>query len=141
MITIGSRKSKLAMWQTETVAGYLNDAGMETQISSMETIGDKILDTSIAKIGSKGVFTVELEDQLASGMTDIAVHSAKDMQSQLPEGFVLIAFTEREKVNDVLLSTDQLNRYNRQRTALGCRDFVCEEKGFSQTPLSPCYNC
>ncbi|MGB3211206.1 MAG: hydroxymethylbilane synthase [Desulforhopalus sp.] len=106
MITIGSRKSKLAMWQTETVAGYLNEAGMETQISSMETIGDKILDTSIAKIGSKGVFTVELEDQLASGATDIAVHSAKDMQSQLPEGFDLIAFTAREKVNDVLLSTD-----------------------------------
>ena len=58
MIKIGTRKSKLAMWQTETVAGYLNGAGMETQISSMETIGDKILDTSIAKIGSKGVFTV-----------------------------------------------------------------------------------
>ncbi len=95
------------MWQTETVAGYLNDAGIKTQISSMETIGDKILDTSIAKIGSKGVFTVELEEQLASGVTDIAVHSAKDMQSHLPEGFVLIAFTEREKVNDVLLSTDQ----------------------------------
>jgi hydroxymethylbilane synthase len=94
------------MWQTETIAGYLNDAGMETQISSMETIGDKKLDTSIAKIGSKGVFTVELEEQLASGLTDIAVHSAKDMQSQLPEGFALIAFTEREKANDVLLSTD-----------------------------------
>jgi hydroxymethylbilane synthase len=107
MIIIGSRKSKLAMWQTKTVAGYLNDAGIETQISSMDTIGDKILDTSIAKIGSKGVFTVELEDQLASGATDIAVHSAKDMQSQLPEGFVLIAFTEREKVNDVLVSTDR----------------------------------
>ena len=95
------------MWQTETVAGYLNDAGLETQISSMDTIGDKILDTSIAKIGSKGVFTVELEEQLAGGITDIAVHSAKDMQSQLPEGFALIAFTEREKVNDVLLSTDK----------------------------------
>ena len=107
MITIGSRKSKLAMWQTETVAGYLNDSGLETQISSMDTIGDKILDTSIAKIGSKGVFTVELEDQLAGGITDIAVHSAKDMQSQLPEGFALIAFTEREKVNDVLLSTNK----------------------------------
>jgi len=107
MITIGSRKSKLAMWQTETVAGYLNAAGMETKIISMETIGDKILDTSIAKIGSKGVFTVELEDQLANGKTDIAVHSAKDMQSQLPEGFVLMAFTEREKVNDVLVSTDR----------------------------------
>jgi hydroxymethylbilane synthase len=106
MIRIGTRKSKLAMWQTETVASSLNGAGMETEISSMETIGDKILDTSIAKIGSKGVFTVELEDQLASGTTDIAVHSAKDMQSQLPEQFRLIAFTEREKVNDVLVSLD-----------------------------------
>lgn len=94
------------MWQTDTVAGFLGDAGMKTEISSMETIGDKKLDTSIAKIGSKGVFTVELEEQLASGITDIAVHSAKDMQSQLPEGFTLIAFTEREKVNDVLLSRD-----------------------------------
>jgi len=94
------------MWQTETVAGSLNAAGMATEISSMETIGDKVLDTSIAKIGSKGVFTVELEEQLASGMTDIAVHSAKDMQSQLPEQFRLIAFTEREKVNDVLVSLD-----------------------------------
>lgn len=107
MITIGSRKSKLAMWQAETVARRLGEAGMATRINAMETIGDKVLDTSIAKIGSKGVFTAELEEQLASGATDIAVHSAKDMQSQLPEGFVLIAFTEREKVNDVLLSHDR----------------------------------
>ncbi len=106
MITIGSRKSKLAMWQTETVAACLNRNGMKTRINSMETLGDKILDTSIAKIGSKGVFTMELEEQLAGGVTDIAVHSAKDMQSHLPEGFNLIAFTEREKVNDVLLSLD-----------------------------------
>lgn len=106
MITIGSRKSKLAMWQTETVARALNAKGMETCICGMETKGDKILDTSIAKIGSKGVFTEELEEQLASGATDIAVHSAKDMQSQLPEGFSLIAFTRREKVNDVLVSDD-----------------------------------
>ena len=103
-ISIGSRKSKLAMWQTDTVAGMLEKDGMETKISSMETKGDKILDVSIAKIGSKGVFTVELEDQLSGGMTDIAVHSAKDMQSILPEGFELIAFTDREKPNDVLLS-------------------------------------
>ncbi len=107
MITIGSRKSKLAMWQTEKVARVLNDSGMETRINSMETKGDKILDVSIAKIGSKGVFTEELEVQLAGGITDIAVHSAKDMQSLLPEGFALIAFTEREKVNDVLVSTDK----------------------------------
>jgi hydroxymethylbilane synthase len=107
MIVIGSRKSKLAMWQTEMVAKILNDRGMETTVCAMETMGDKILDTSIAKIGSKGVFTEELEEQLASGATDIAVHSAKDMQSQLPEGFSLIAFTRREKVNDVLISPER----------------------------------
>lgn len=105
-IKIGSRKSRLAMWQTETVATMLNEVGMETLISSMETTGDKILDVSIAKIGSKGVFTEELEEQLQSGATDIAVHSAKDMQSILPQGFGLIAFTAREKVNDVLLALD-----------------------------------
>ncbi len=106
-IHIGSRKSKLAMWQTNTVAAMLEESGLKTVISSMETKGDKILDVSIAKIGSKGVFTEELEDQLSSGATDIAVHSAKDMQSVLPAGFGLIAFTDREKVNDVLVSGDK----------------------------------
>ena len=105
IITIGTRKSKLAMWQTEAVARILNDNGIETSIVSMETKGDKILDRSIAKIGSKGVFTEELEEQLANGSTDIAVHSAKDMQSILPKGFSLIAFTEREKSHDVLVGT------------------------------------
>lgn len=104
------------MWQTETVAGVLRAHGMETRICGMETRGDKILDTSIAKIGSKGVFTEELEQQLASGATDIAVHSAKDMQSMLPAGFSLIAFTSREKVNDVLISDDAaLNLHDRTR--------------------------
>lgn len=102
-ITIGTRKSKLAMWQTETVARILNDNGIDTTIVPMETKGDKILDRSIAKIGSKGVFTQELEEKLANGSTDIAVHSAKDMQSILPDGFSLIAFTEREKSHDVLV--------------------------------------
>lgn len=104
VIRIGTRKSKLAMWQTNTVASALQRNGMTTEISSMETIGDKVLDTTIAKIGSKGVFTEELEEQLADGTTDIAVHSAKDMQSQLPDGFELIAYSKREKVNDVLVS-------------------------------------
>jgi len=106
-IRIGTRKSKLAMWQTENVAAALERNGMTTVISRMDTRGDKILNTTIAKIGSKGVFTEELEEQLASGETDIAVHSAKDMQSTLPEGFELIAFTERERVNDVLVSKDK----------------------------------
>ena len=103
-VTIGSRKSKLALWQTEFVAAMLQKNGISTLIKSMETIGDKVLDTSIAKIGSKGVFTEELEEQLRSGETDIAVHSAKDMQSTLPDDFELIAFTERERVNDVVIS-------------------------------------
>ncbi len=92
------------MWQTDTVAAMLAGSGLQTRISSMETRGDKILNVSIAKIGSKGVFTEELEEELRNGNTDIAVHSAKDMQSILPDGFELIAFTDREKPNDVLLS-------------------------------------
>ncbi len=103
-ITIGSRKSKLAMWQTYYVQNKLIQAGLETEIITMETKGDKILNTSIAKIGSKGVFTEELEEQLASGAIDIAVHSAKDMPSILPDHFTLIAFTDRERSEDVLLS-------------------------------------
>jgi hydroxymethylbilane synthase len=103
-IRIGSRKSKLAMWQTYYVQDRLNKDGIDTEIFTMETKGDKILDTSIAKIGSKGVFTEELEEQLASGDIDIAVHSAKDMPSLLPDGFELIAFTDREKSEDVLVS-------------------------------------
>ncbi len=115
MITIGSRKSKLAMWQTENVAAMLAAAGYKSSIISMETIGDKNLSTSIAKIGSKGVFTVELEEQLQSGKADIAVHSAKDMQSLLPQGFELIAFTAREKVHDVLLSRQKIDIDNPQK--------------------------
>ena len=103
-IKIGTRGSKLALWQAYHVQDLLKKQGLESEIVIIETKGDKILDVSIAKIGSKGVFTEELEDQLASGTIDIAVHSAKDMQSSLPEGFELIAFTEREKVNDIILS-------------------------------------
>ena len=103
-IKIGTRGSKLALWQAHHVRDLLERQGAETDIATIETKGDKILDVSISKIGSKGVFTEEIEDQLASGDIDIAVHSAKDMQSELPTGFELIAFGEREKVNDVLIS-------------------------------------
>jgi hydroxymethylbilane synthase len=103
-IKIGTRGSLLAMWQAEHIAELLNKAGLATELVTIETKGDKVLDVSIAKIGSKGVFTEELEEQLASGSVHIAVHSAKDMQSTLPKGFEIIAFTERERVNDVLVS-------------------------------------
>lgn len=94
----------MALWQAEFVASALGDAGISTELVTLETKGDKILDTSISKIGSKGVFTQELEERLSTGDIDIAVHSAKDMQSTLANGFEIIAFTEREKVNDVIVS-------------------------------------
>lgn len=103
-IKIGTRGSKLALWQAYHIEELLQKNGLESEIIPIDTKGDKILDVSIAKIGSKGVFTEEIEDQLKSGSIDIAVHSAKDMQSELPEGFEIIAFTEREKENDVFLS-------------------------------------
>lgn len=96
----------MALWQAYHVEELLKKAGLESEIVIIDTKGDQILDVSISKIGSKGVFTQELEDQLTDGRIDIAVHSAKDMQSNLPEGFEIIAFTEREKENDVLLSSN-----------------------------------
>lgn len=106
-IKIGTRGSKLALWQAHFVQDRLNLAGVETEIITVETKGDKTLDVSIAKIGSKGVFTEEIEVLLANGGIDIAVHSAKDMQSVLPAGFEIIAFAERELANDVMLSRDK----------------------------------
>ena len=103
-IKIGTRGSKLALWQAYYIENLLQKGGIETEIVIIETKGDKILDRSLSKIGSKGVFTQELEDQLRSGAIDIAVHSAKDLQSELDADFEIIAFTERERANDVLVS-------------------------------------
>jgi hydroxymethylbilane synthase len=103
-LKIVTRSSKLALWQTYFVEKKLQEAGFETQIVGIETKGDKILDRSLAKIGSKGVFTEELEEKLRSGEVHLAVHSAKDLPSALPEDLEIIAFTEREQVNDVLVS-------------------------------------
>jgi hydroxymethylbilane synthase len=107
IIRIGTRASKLAMWQAEHVASLIHPSGFRTEIHPMETKGDKILDVSIAKIGSKGVFTEEIEEKLLDGSIDIAVHSAKDLSSEIHEDLELIAFTERELVNDVVLSFDK----------------------------------
>jgi hydroxymethylbilane synthase len=103
-IKIGTRGSKLALWQAYYVETLLQQGGIDTKIVIIDTKGDQILDRSLSKIGSKGVFTQELEDQLRSGDIDIAVHSAKDLQSDLDDDFEISAFTEREKTNDVLVS-------------------------------------
>ncbi len=107
VIKIGTRGSKLALWQAYHVENLLKKSGLKTEIVIIDTKGDQVLDVSISKIGSKGVFTQELEDQLLDGRIDIAVHSAKDMQSNLGEEFEIIAFTEREKENDIILSKNK----------------------------------
>ena len=106
-IKLGTRGSKLALWQAEYIRETLERGGMSVEIVIISTKGDQILDRSLSKIGSKGVFTEELEEQLRSGAIDIAQHSAKDLQSELSDDLELIAFTEREKVNDVLVSFDK----------------------------------
>jgi hydroxymethylbilane synthase len=85
----------------------------------IETKGDTILDVSIAKIGSKGVFTEEIEAKLLDGSIDIAVHSAKDLSSELPDDLEIIAFTEREIVNDVVISLNKTFSLSKDKARVG----------------------
>ncbi|MEY3646229.1 MAG: Hydroxymethylbilane synthase [Bacteroidota bacterium] len=103
-IRIGTRNSALALWQANHIGRLLEAAGMTYELVAISTIGDKILDRSLSKIGAKGVFTEELEAMLRTGDIDIAQHSAKDLPSTLADDLPLIAFTEREAAHDVVLS-------------------------------------
>jgi len=105
-VRIGTRNSALALWQAHYVGAMLAKEGLAYEIVAISTKGDQILDRSLSKIGSKGVFTEELETMLRTGEIDIAQHSAKDLPSHLPEELELIAFTERESAEDVVLSLD-----------------------------------
>lgn len=108
-IKIGTRASQLALWQAHYIQDRLTLAGAETEIVAMETRGDKVLDVALSKIGSKGVFTEELEEKLLNKDIHIAVHSAKDLQSDLGPEFEIIAFTDREEPNDVLISDQPID--------------------------------
>jgi hydroxymethylbilane synthase len=119
LIRIGTRGSKLALWQAHHVAELIKPSGYSTEIIPIETRGDKILDVSIAKIGSKGVFTEEIEEKLLDGTIDIAVHSAKDLSSVLADELELIAFTERESPNDVVLSFDKTFTLSKSSAVIG----------------------
>ena len=104
-IRIGSRKSQLALVQTHWVQGELQQRFPEInfEVKTMETQGDKILDVSLSKIGDKGLFTQELEDDMLDGTVDFAVHSLKDLPTRLPEGLMLGCVTEREDPADALV--------------------------------------
>lgn len=114
-IKIGTRSSKLALWQAYHVQDLLKAIGLESELVTFETKGDKILDKSLSKIGSKGLFTEELESSLLAGETHLAVHSAKDLPSRLPEGLEIIAFSEREQFHDVLVSETTIDLTQKMR--------------------------
>jgi hydroxymethylbilane synthase len=103
MLTIGSRGSQLALWQANWVKGQLEALGKECRIEIIKTTGDKIQDVPLAKVGTKGLFTKEIEEALLAGTIDLAVHSLKDLPTVLPDGLTLAAIPEREDVRDALV--------------------------------------
>jgi hydroxymethylbilane synthase len=103
MLVIASRGSQLALWQARWVEGQLTAAGHACRIEIIRTTGDKITDVPLAKVGGKGLFTKEIEDALLDGRADLAVHSLKDLPTELPEGLVLAAVPEREDASDALV--------------------------------------
>jgi hydroxymethylbilane synthase len=100
MIVIGSRGSQLALWQARYVARKLD---VETRIEIIKTTGDKIQDVPLSQVGGKGLFTKEIEEALLDRRIDLAVHSLKDMPSEIPAGLTLAAIPEREDPRDALL--------------------------------------
>jgi hydroxymethylbilane synthase len=103
MITIGSRGSQLALWQANHIAACLKEQGVETRLEIIKTTGDKIQDVPLAMVGGKGLFTKEIEEALLAGTIDLAVHSLKDMPTDLPPGLTLSAIPEREEPRDALI--------------------------------------
>ena len=105
-IVIGTRSSKLALWQADYVAECLKEEypGLEVEMKLMTTKGDKILDAPLAKIGGKGLFTKELEQEMLEGGIDLAVHSLKDMPTEVPKGLVIAAITKRADPGDAVVS-------------------------------------
>ena len=103
-IRIATRKSPLALWQAEHVSAELKklDANLTTELVKIVTKGDKILDVPLAKVGGKGLFTKEIDEALLDGRADIAVHSMKDVPTQLPEGTNIRALPKREDPKDAI---------------------------------------
>lgn len=102
-ITIGSRGSQLALWQARHIEAALRALGAETRIEIIKTTGDKITDVPLSQVGSKGLFTKEIEEALLAGTIDLAVHSLKDLPTVAPAGLTVAAIPPRELPNDALV--------------------------------------
>jgi hydroxymethylbilane synthase len=103
MLTVGSRGSQLALWQARWIQARLESFGIESRLEIIHTTGDKIIDVPLSKVGTKGLFTKEIEEALLGGAIDLAVHSLKDMPTDLPEGLTLAAIPEREDPRDAMV--------------------------------------
>ena len=104
LLRIGSRGSQLALWQANHVAEQLRARGQEVRIEIIKTTGDKITEVTLSRVGTKGMFTKEIEEALAEGRIDIAVHSLKDLPTDLGAEFQLAAVMKREDARDALVS-------------------------------------
>lgn len=103
-LRIGSRGSQLALWQANHIAALLREQGHSVDIQIIKTTGDRLQEVTFAQVGSKGMFTKEIEEALAAGSIDLAVHSLKDLPTELPEGFALAATPRRVDPRDVFVS-------------------------------------
>lgn len=103
-LRIGSRGSQLALWQANHIGALLRERGHQVELEIIKTTGDKITDVALAKVGTKGMFTKEIEEALAEGRIDLAVHSLKDLPTEIPPGFEIAAITKRENPRDVYCS-------------------------------------
>src|SRR5271169_1626642 len=108
-LRIGSRGSQLALWQANHVSGLLRAQGHQVEIEVIKTTGDKITEVALAQVGTKGMFTKEIEEALAERRVHLAVHSLKDLPTELATTFTLAAVMTRQDPRDVFLSL----RYNR----------------------------
>ena len=105
-LRIGSRGSQLALWQANHIAALLREHGHSVDIEIIHTTGDKITDVALSKVGTKGMFTKEIEEALAADQIDLAVHSLKDLPTELPPGFEIAAIPPRESPLDAFLSRE-----------------------------------
>lgn len=103
-LRIGSRGSQLALWQANHIAGLLRGQGHSADIEIIKTTGDRLQEVTFAEVGSKGMFTKEIEEALAEGRVDLAVHSLKDLPTELPELFALAATPKRVDPRDAFVS-------------------------------------
>jgi hydroxymethylbilane synthase len=103
-LRIGSRGSQLALWQANHVSALLRERGHEVELEIIKTTGDKILDVALAKVGTKGMFTKEIEEALLEKRVDLAVHSLKDLPTELAPEFEIAAITVRENPQDAFVS-------------------------------------